>query len=674
MHAYPSYKTLSLLRNGSLPGNGVAGGAFFGPAVQRFSVGPQNDVYEQEADAVAESIDRQPGGETAFFAPRYALPVQRKCAHCAEEDKELQRKPARDVIQRQDEEEADPIGEGLSTVAENLGENNPAFSAVTEDLANRFLAQPAPLSVGLPAFLGANYAFLWGMAIANPSMRRHMNDFNLAMIPGIVPAFPIKTFTYRILDPAQSRFEFEFGLDASGLIEMFNEGVFNTHVSTLSFDATGNLDTERPSVSVSSFDARLGFFDNGVLLSGGMRTGIDPYPLFTGSTYPGETGRIMQQIPALPDLYPGQQDVRFMLQVDFVKLYNYFHPESSPIRSVPLEVEGDRVDRKVQPRYACEEEQVQRRGAGKEKEPLGSHEPYVSGLNGRGEQLGASTQRFFENRMGYDFSNVRVHTGGEAARSAQSINALAYTTGTNIVFNEDQYSPESAAGKKLLAHELTHVVQQNAQQSVQRIQRRVIDRNVVTTDAMLNVLGLTRQQIIDVITAADADAIVLAQNGEDALTAQLANAQGGAAVDANIELILNEELGLSFNQPAHRALIRQQIRRFTRVRETLESGYLRYLSIGIGNVSIIGCEAAPCGTEFASSCPGNRLIVLCQTFWDTPDEQGATLLHEPFHIWFEMARHAENALRRADASCFESFALRVSGRDAPATCVAHTGG
>ena len=63
--------------------------------------------------------------------------------------------------------------------------------------------------------------------------------------------------------------------------------------------------------------------------------------------------------------------------------------------------------------------------------------------------------------MGYDFSNVRLHTDSVAANSAQSINARAYTTGNNIVFNEGQFNSDTDNGKKLLGHELTHVVQQN---------------------------------------------------------------------------------------------------------------------------------------------------------------------------------------------------------------------
>jgi hypothetical protein len=111
------------------------------------------------------------------------------------------------------------------------------------------------------------------------------------------------------------------------------------------------------------------------------------------------------------------------------------------------------------------------------------------------------------------------------------------------------------------------------------------------------------------------------------------------------------------------------------VHDLLQSGWLRYLCRG-GTVRLVGCRPDSCGGEddFALSCPANRLIVLCQAFWDHPDERSATILHEPFHVRFDMARHAANALRRADASCFESFALRVAGRNAFSSCVDHTNG
>jgi hypothetical protein len=67
-----------------------------------------------------------------------------------------------------------------------------------------------------------------------------------------------------------------------------------------------------------------------------------------------------------------------------------------------------------------------------------------------------------EPRFGHDFSTVRVHADRQAAESARSVNALAYTVGSEIAFGPGRYAPESSAGRQLLAHELTHVVQQRA--------------------------------------------------------------------------------------------------------------------------------------------------------------------------------------------------------------------
>lgn len=77
-----------------------------------------------------------------------------------------------------------------------------------------------------------------------------------------------------------------------------------------------------------------------------------------------------------------------------------------------------------------------------------------------GHPLDASTRVFMQPRFGQDFSQVRVHTDAQAAQSAEAVNALAYTAGNHVVFAPRQYAPESAAGQRLLAHELTHVVQQ----------------------------------------------------------------------------------------------------------------------------------------------------------------------------------------------------------------------
>jgi len=112
----------------------------------------------------------------------------------------------------------------------------------------------------------------------------------------------------------------------------------------------------------------------------------------------------------------------------------------------------------------CEEEEgLQRKASHNEGRPIDSSlERFIGNLPGSGQSLPTALRDFYEPRFGHDFSHVKIHTGTHAAQSAESIDALAYTSGNNIVFNTDQYAPETDSGKRLLAHELTHVVQQQS--------------------------------------------------------------------------------------------------------------------------------------------------------------------------------------------------------------------
>ena len=113
----------------------------------------------------------------------------------------------------------------------------------------------------------------------------------------------------------------------------------------------------------------------------------------------------------------------------------------------------------------CEEEEknMQRKAMDAEETTANNEiENYIGNISGGGHSMPEEVRNFYEPRLGYDFSNVKLHTDAAAARSAKSIHALAYTSGNNIVFNHGQYSPQTDSGKKLLAHELTHVVQQGS--------------------------------------------------------------------------------------------------------------------------------------------------------------------------------------------------------------------
>ncbi len=95
-------------------------------------------------------------------------------------------------------------------------------------------------------------------------------------------------------------------------------------------------------------------------------------------------------------------------------------------------------------------------------------------LRSSGKPLDAATRAYMEPRFGHDFSGVRVHTGVKAAESARALNAKAYTVGRNIVFENGRPAPNTDDGRRLLAHELTHVVQQNNEQT-SRLQRAIGD-------------------------------------------------------------------------------------------------------------------------------------------------------------------------------------------------------
>lgn len=144
----------------------------------------------------------------------------------------------------------------------------------------------------------------------------------------------------------------------------------------------------------------------------------------------------------------------------------------------PLEAEADQVaaqvlDRQAYPGPDNRPPRIQRVTG----EPVGQADaapPSVDKtLASPGRPLDATLRQDIEQRFGYDFSNVRVHSDAVAGQSARDVNARAYTVGSDIVFDHGQFNPATTSGRKLLAHELTHVVQQergNAQPSLVTIQ------------------------------------------------------------------------------------------------------------------------------------------------------------------------------------------------------------
>jgi hypothetical protein len=146
--------------------------------------------------------------------------------------------------------------------------------------------------------------------------------------------------------------------------------------------------------------------------------------------------------------------------------------------SIQRKEEHDDESQRIQPKFNFiqrqhEEENVQAKDihlSRKDRGPPAVSPRFEHSLHsntGSGRQMDGGTRQFMENRFSADFSGVKVHTDSHAVQMSSGINAQAFTHGQNIYFNSGKYSPDTGAGKHLLAHELTHTIQQGAAKSVQ---------------------------------------------------------------------------------------------------------------------------------------------------------------------------------------------------------------
>ncbi|MBL8058571.1 MAG: DUF4157 domain-containing protein [Anaerolineales bacterium] len=150
--------------------------------------------------------------------------------------------------------------------------------------------------------------------------------------------------------------------------------------------------------------------------------------------------------------------------------------EEDELQSKALQRSGaeeDELQSKALQRLGAEEDElqskalVQRRGDGS-FDAGAAVEERLAARAGAGSPLPEATRGVMEERFGADFSGVRVHTDSEAGQISQDLSAQAFTHGGDVYFNAGKYDPGSADGQRLLAHELTHVVQQGAAKPAQR--------------------------------------------------------------------------------------------------------------------------------------------------------------------------------------------------------------
>jgi len=136
--------------------------------------------------------------------------------------------------------------------------------------------------------------------------------------------------------------------------------------------------------------------------------------------------------------------------------------ERRRLREERQQIRQEQQERRRALQQQREEEPLQRKelpGQGHEQTPNLDDQLNVT-LNSGGQVIPAATRTFMEANLGHEFSEVRVHTDAQAAEAARQVRARAFTLGKNVVFGAGEYTPETVQGRRLLAHELTHVVQQ----------------------------------------------------------------------------------------------------------------------------------------------------------------------------------------------------------------------
>jgi hypothetical protein len=189
-----------------------------------------------------------------------------------------------------------------------------------------------------------------------------------------------------------------------------------------------------------------------------LRSGrIQPRPTIGSAddAYEEEADRVAEQVMRMPD--PRLQRQIEPEEEEEEEEEEVLQPKRLAEQITPL------IQRQAEPEDEEEEGIIQtKRAGGPTRQISPSLAAQIHALGGRGRPLTQSERGFFEPRFGRSLSRVRIHTDARAAKTAQALKARALTAGRNVVFGASAYVPETMSGQHLLAHELTHVAQQPA--------------------------------------------------------------------------------------------------------------------------------------------------------------------------------------------------------------------
>ncbi len=393
-----------------------------GPALQaKLKVGPSDDVYEREADRVAGEVMRMPDPSTQFSSDHGSAQastnspepsIQRACPAC-EEEQRMQRQEEEEVslqLQRQAVPEEEPA-EALQ--AKSLTEAQPRIQRVCPECERERLQRQEEEEgdslqlqrKSLPSNELEDLVQSKGLSVREPRIQR------------LCPQCE------------QER------LQRQSLPEEEREAVLRTKPLPSSEPRIQRLCPQCENERMQRQEEEEG--DSLQL----QRKSLPPNELedvLQNKLESGRMSRVQRRCAQCEE-----ESVRRQAEEDDLRLSS---------RSQPASEREEEVAQLQASRPA---------GEGDASSVAPDVESGIRSLRGGGRPLGHSERGFFESRFQRDFSSVRIHDGSRAAELAASVNARAFTLGRDIVFGRGQYSPSTSAGRTLMAHELTHVLQQN---------------------------------------------------------------------------------------------------------------------------------------------------------------------------------------------------------------------
>ena len=429
---------------------------FFQP---KLTVNQPNDVYEQEADDVADKVMKAPAlpvDKSTFFTPAPSL---------VQKDGPTTTKTT--AAPSKDSGATKTLTGGASVVKDALGDK-PGFDEFQEHATDALKKklwddQPTELKAAVIGSALSTAGTLGGAFAGSPTFRSNtiktLDGTNLLMPLSLLPYheyLPLSSFKYKLPSATNAPITFDTEFEVKPYLDFLYKNISYFPKTDLTLGVSSEY-SSKGGFGVTGGSIKLKLGGGIVNLQGYIHQPLPVTPTLVSGTDPGESPAwMMRSLPSQADdkLATGSG---VFITVDVARLPELWHQDSKPD-----------IHRKC---AHCEDEDKLNR---KEN---GSSAPDVTPnveqtIQSQGQKMDSGTRDFMEQRFGYDFGDVQIHNDSTAHQSSADINALAYTHNNHIAFANGQYQPETDSGKRLLAHELTHVLQQGNSIGRKTIQRK----------------------------------------------------------------------------------------------------------------------------------------------------------------------------------------------------------